>query len=257
MHCHLLAGLDDGPRTQEDAVAMCRISCEEGVHMAAATAHQNKRWNEVTPQKIREATEELKASLRKASLPLTVFPCSEVMVEPETPQHWNQGKLLSIADHNQFMLLEMPRGMFVDLHPTVERLQQKNIRLLLAHPEQYEEFMEKEELLKDLIRAGCLVQVSTGNLTKSLSRKEEKTLKGWFQRGLVHVMGSDGHSPRKRQPRMADAYHQVVHWVGTNIADRVFSINGMALLQGLPLNVPMPKPRTNLWFLPFATSLAR
>ena len=41
MHVHLLAGLDDGPRSREDAVAMCRIAHEEGVQMAAASAHQN------------------------------------------------------------------------------------------------------------------------------------------------------------------------------------------------------------------------
>ena len=39
MHCHLLAGLDDGPRSQEEAVAMCRMAYEEGIRMVAATAH--------------------------------------------------------------------------------------------------------------------------------------------------------------------------------------------------------------------------
>ncbi len=55
MHVHLLAGLDDGPKTREDAFAMCRIAAEEGVQMACATAHQNQNYPAVTPRRIRLA----------------------------------------------------------------------------------------------------------------------------------------------------------------------------------------------------------
>ncbi len=55
IHCHLLAGLDDGPATQEEALAMCRLAYAEGTRMAAATAHQNDHWPDVTPERIRLA----------------------------------------------------------------------------------------------------------------------------------------------------------------------------------------------------------
>ncbi|MGF1579457.1 MAG: tyrosine-protein phosphatase [Gemmataceae bacterium] len=250
LHCHLLAGLDDGPRTQEDALEMCRIMTQEGIQMSVALSHQNHRW-QVTPTEIREATELLRKVLREEGVSLAIFPSSEVMVAPDTPEQWRQGNLLSINDQSKVLLIEMPRGVFVDLEPTVVQLQKDGVRPLLAHPEQQPEFMEDTELLESLIRAGCLVQVSAGNLTKSLTKKEEKTFKDWFRRGLVHVLGSDGHSPRKRQPRMQDAYQQVVNWVGRQIADQVFYTNGMTVLQGLPLKVPPPKPKSKLWFLPF------
>jgi hypothetical protein len=46
---------------------------------------------------------------------------------------------------------------------------------------------------------------------------------------------------------MADAYRQIVAWAGNRVADRVASTNGMAVLQGLPLQVPPPEPRRNRW----------
>ena len=61
MHCHLLAGLDDGPRTADDALEMCRIAHAEGTRMVAALAHQNERWNGVTPDIIRGAAQQLAA----------------------------------------------------------------------------------------------------------------------------------------------------------------------------------------------------
>src|SRR5438445_10195437 len=80
IHCHLLAGLDDGPRTPEEAIAMCRLSYEEGVRMIAATAHQNEHWDAVTPDRIRQAANELCRRLRELNIPLMAFPTAEVMV---------------------------------------------------------------------------------------------------------------------------------------------------------------------------------
>ena len=53
IHCHLLAGLDDGPRTDEDALEMCRIAYEDGTRIIAAGAHQNEHYPENTADRIR------------------------------------------------------------------------------------------------------------------------------------------------------------------------------------------------------------
>jgi protein-tyrosine phosphatase len=247
MHVHLLAGLDDGPKSQEEAIAMCRIACEEGVQMAAATAHQNEHWPLVTPDRIREAARRLAEDLRESGVPLTVFPCAEVMADPETPEAWRDGELLSVADRGQYMLLEMPHGVFVDLLPTAERLVRAGVRPILAHPERNAEFLEEPERIEAMIRAGCLVQTSAGSVAEPAGARQEKALMGWFRRGLVHLLGSDGHSPRRRAPRMAAACERVRRWAGGAVADRVCSTHGMAVLQGLPLHVPDFTPRKVGW----------
>jgi len=247
MHCHLLAGLDDGPRTDEDALAMCRIAYEEGVRIMAATAHQNEQWPAVTPDRIRQAARNLAQHLREADLPLTVFPCAEVMVHPDLEIAWNKGDLLSIADRRQFVLLEMPHQLFVDLRNTVVGLRQDGVRPLLAHPERQPEFLHEPGEIEELIEAGCLVQVSASSVTDPASPRDGRALKSWFQRGVVHCLGSDGHSPRRRPPRMADAYRQICRWVGVAHADRICSTNGMAISQGLPLRIPKPQPKRFQW----------
>jgi protein-tyrosine phosphatase len=248
LHCHLLAGLDDGPRTDEDALDMCRMACAEGTSMAAATAHQSERWSAVTPDRIRQATQRLAKTLRDAGLPLCVFPCGEVMVQPGIEASWADGNLLSVADRRQYLLVEMPDGLFVDLRDTVRGLLRAGVRPILAHAERNEELLHESGQIEPLIQCGCLVQITSDAVTRPGSRRDAQALKSWFKRGVVHVLGSDGHSPRSRPPRMAEAYRQITRWVNSHVADRVCSTNGMAILQGLPLRVPPPEPRSKRWF---------
>ncbi len=249
-HCHLLAGMDDGPKTREDAVSMCRILHEEGVQLVAALAHQNEEYPNNTPQRIHQATKILQEDIHQAEIPLTAVVCSEVMVHPETRSFWANQELLTVGDHRVYILIEMPHGLFVDLLPLAEFFRQEGIRPIIAHAERCPELLEQPDLVEDLIRAGCLVQVSSGSVTGFTRKDRVRALRDWFVRGIAHVMGSDGHSPRRRKPRMADAYHQIVTWAGNTVADRVCSTNGMAVLQGLPLNLSEPKPRRKGWLLP-------
>src|SRR5689334_17626939 len=119
MHCHLLAGMDDGPRTEDEALEMCRMAQAEGIRVAAATAHQNEHWSAVTPGRIRDGTRRLTQMLNDAGIGLTVFPCAEVMVHPDMEASWGQGNLLSVADRGEYLLIELPHGLFVDLRAII------------------------------------------------------------------------------------------------------------------------------------------
>jgi len=251
MHCHLLAGVDDGPRTDEEALEMCRIAYAEGVRLSAALAHQNERWNAVTPQLIRDRVRRLAHALREADVPLAVFPCAEVMVHPEIEASWYRRDLLSVADRGRYLLVEMPHGLFINLREIIKGLRRAGVCPILAHPERNPELLHDPGLIEQFIQAGCLIQVSSGSVTDPPTRADARALKDWFRRGVVHVMGSDGHSPRRRQPRMAQAYRQIAQWAGISVADRVCSINATAVMHGLPLQVPDPEPRRVRWFVRF------
>lgn len=247
-HCHLLAGLDDGPRTPEDALEMCRIAYEEGTRAIAATAHQNEKWNKVTPERIREATRLLSEQLRLARLPLSVYPVAEVMAFPDMESAWADKALLSFADRGQFLLVEMPHGLFVDLRSTAHAFTAQGVRLILAHAERQPELLHDAGRVEALIEEGCIVQVSSSSVAAPRDGKDQTALRDWFRRGVVHLLGSDGHNAAKRPPRMADAYRQIAQWTDASTADRICSTNGLALFQGLPLRFAAPQPPRRRWF---------
>jgi protein-tyrosine phosphatase len=247
VHCHLLAGLDDGPPTEEEALAMSRLAYEEGTRLVAATAHQNDDWPGVTPDRIREAARRLARRLGEEGIPLTTFPCAEVMVHPDVEECWRKGELVSVADRGQYLLIELPHGLFLDLGELVRNFRALGVRPILAHPERQPELLHDAGRIEELIGAGCLVQVSSGSVTCPRTREDERALRDWFRRGVVHLMGSDAHNTSRRQPRMAAAFDQITRWAGSRVADQVCSVNGLAVLQGLPLRVPAPEPRRVRW----------
>jgi protein-tyrosine phosphatase len=247
-HVHLLAGLDDGPRDPDEAAAMCRTLAAEGVRYATALAHQNESYPDNTPDRLRAAGADLSSALRGASSPLSVHPTAEIVLTPDLVEDWLAGRLLSVGGHGQFLLVEMPHGMFLDVRPLAARFREVGVRLVIAHAERYEELLEQPGLVEGFIAAGCLIQVTAGGLASPPSAAAGRTLKDWARRGVIHLLGSDGHRMAgRREPRMRAGYEALARWAGPEAADRVGGIWGAALLQGLPVRVPPPAPRSRSW----------
>ena len=248
-HVHLLAGLDDGPPTEDVAVAMCRMLVAEGVRHATALAHQNSGYPDNTPQRMTDVATALAAALAAQKIPLNVYPTGEVMLAPTTGEEWAAGKLLSYGGKRQWLLVEMPHGMFVDITPLAEALRPHGVRLVIAHAERYAELLDDRALAARWIAAGCLIQVTARMIADPWDAEMDAGIRAWAQGGFIHVLGSDGHGLDRRTPVMAEGYQRLVGLVGNAAAERIGSIWGIGVLQGLPVNVPPPSPPKKSWFL--------
>ncbi len=247
-HCHLCSGLDDGPADEETALEMCRIAWGEGTRWIAAVAHQSERWPDVTPQAIIESIGRLTHVLRQQGMPLTLCPTGEVMVTPETLQQWQDGRLLSVSNQGSYLLIEFPHGMYVDIRDLAADLIGAGVRPIVAHAERFPPLLHGGDLIDELIEIGCVIQVCADSFEPPTTRADQRALKRWFRRGIVHIVGSDGHSVTRRPPRLRIAYETISRWAGSAVADRVCSTNGLAVLQGRPLKMDKPKSPRRAWF---------
>ncbi|MBI2480746.1 MAG: protein tyrosine phosphatase [Planctomycetia bacterium] len=248
VHCHLLAGLDDGPQDWEQAIAMCRIAWEDGTRAIAATAHQNDHWPDVTPQRILEATGELRCRLEAERIPLAVYPAAEVMIWPDLENAFEANQLLSVSDLRRYLLIELPTGMFFDLRDMVTRLMELGVRPILVHPERHPELLHGVGVVEELIFRGCLIQVTADSVTQNQHPQVMTGLRSWARRNIIHLIGSDGHSPIRRVPGVSAAYKRLGEWAGWAAADRICSSNGLTVLEGRPLQTPRPAPAKRRWF---------
>ncbi len=221
---------------------MCQKAWDDGTRAIAATSHQNPSWPDATPNAIHHATRELRRRLHDHGIPLAVYPTAEVMVGPDTEADLRAGRLVTVSDQGCYVLIELPTGLYLDLRDFVTNLVTLGVRPILAHPERHPELLRSHSTIDELIIRGCLVQVSARSITQRRDLLLTAALKAWVKRGVVHLIGSDGHSPTNRPPGIFSAYQRLAHWSGWGVADRICSTNGMAVLEGLPLDIPRPLP---------------
>ena len=246
-HVHLLAGLDDGPPTPDVALAMCRLLVAEGVRHATALAHQNSCYPDNTAARLRAAATALTAQLAEKKVPLSVHPTGEIMLSPATLDEWRAGRLLSVGDHRQWLLVEMPHGEFVDVLPLVEALRPEGVGLIIAHAERYAPLLDDPALTAQWVAAGCLIQVTARALADPWEPGLDDALERWAKSGFIHMLGSDGHGIDRRRPVLAAGAARLAQWVGRAQARRIAGEWGRAVLEGRPLAVPL-RPGSRSWF---------
>ena len=253
IHCHLLAGLDDGPDSLDESVDMCRRAWDDGIRSSVALAHMSERWPEVTPQRIRASVATLQNRLKELQLPLSLYPAAEVAVRPELDETKDAGpqffdRWMGMADRPTYVLLEIPYGRFVDIRGLVTRLQARGIRSIVAHPERYSELLFDGQLVRDLIARGALMQVTADAITDPPDGRSGAAVRQWVIDGIVHLLGSDGHSAGHRPPLMSAAYEQIAAWSGRLAADRICSLHSLAVLEGRPLRLSPPRREPKKWY---------
>ena len=194
LHCHILAGIDDGAVDMTDSVAMARQGAADGIDAICATPHI-RHDHDVRIAELAGRVAELNAELERAGVPVTVIGAGEVA---ETAvDGLTDAELRAVALGGRWILLEpAPGPLAPSLSTTAERLRRRGYRSLIAHPERHPA-PEMSERLAELVEAGCLVQATAALLAEG---EASEPLLGLAREGLVHVLGSDSHSARVGRP---------------------------------------------------------
>src|SRR5262245_44755354 len=82
VHCHVLPGVDDGPATIDDSLAVCRALVRDGITTVIVTPHQLGRFEgRNLASDIRKRVGELQAILDLRRIPLRLVAGGEVRID--------------------------------------------------------------------------------------------------------------------------------------------------------------------------------
>jgi protein-tyrosine phosphatase len=242
LHCHILPGIDDGPPTVEDSVALGRVLADAGVSTVAATPHLREDHPDVLPAELAERCDALAGEFAKTGVGLKVVAAGELDLLWALEASPEQLRLASYGQRGADLLLETPYG---PLPPHFKELLESpalaGYRILLAHPERSPTFQSEPDRLAELVLGGRLVQITTGSLARSPRRSRSARLAHHLLReGLVHVIASDAHSAggSPRAPEW-NAIETARALVGPR-ADWMVEAAPRAILDGTPLPPPPP-----------------
>ena len=116
--------------------------------------------------------------------------------------------------------------------PILEALRRAGMVGILAHIERNEGALADPRCLEPLIHGGCFFQVTASSLLGKYGREVQELAEWLFKHRAVHFVASDAHGPKRRTPRLREAYDWVArHW-GEATAKTVFYDNPLAVLQG-------------------------
>ena len=240
LHAHILYGLDDGPDTQEQTMAMLRIAVEEGIHTMVVTPHFIHGANAYDAHQYHVRLAEIQEQILTEALPITLLPGNEMMMDEWTLKNYQSQSARTLADSRyalvEFPLVEIPHY----AENIIDGLLEEGLIPLIAHPERYPEVQEDPGLMERFIHRGCLMQVNSGSITGIYGKKPAHTAKTLIQHHMVHVVASDCHTPGRRSPRLKEARNLVHSWMGTEVATQLFEANPAAILNNQSVDIFEP-----------------
>lgn len=230
IHCHLLHGLDDGPRTLGASLHLVALAQAAGTVALVATPHANHRFV-FEPQEARARCARLQERIRP---PLRLFTGCELEMSLEMlgRAFANEKAASHTLNGSRYLLLElMPAGIPANVEGALTQMLDRGVTPIVAHPERNAYLQRHPERLAAWVESGCLAQLTAGSLTGRLGRHMQAAAVELLRRRLVHFVASDAHDAVCRPPSLGEAYRLVRQVFSAELAELLFVRNPRAVLE--------------------------
>ncbi len=231
-HFHCLPGIDDGPETWDEAVALCRAADAAGTRSVIATPHVLRgSWVNDDPAVRDGLVTKLNALLDGRP---AVLPGCEYYFSPDVVQLVERGRWspLTGLNRSRYLLVEFPSS---DVPAAAEavfhELSLLGVTPVVAHPERNAGFVREPRLLERLVSRGAVAQITAGSLLGEFGRTAQLACDELMRRRLVHLVGSDAHSLDRRPPRLVEARALIASRWGEDSGKGIFEANPEALVR--------------------------
>jgi len=238
IHCHLLPEVDDGPRSWEVAVEMCRMAANDGITHTVATPHANERYaydRVYLTGLLAQLQDKIGPSLRLSlgcDFHLSYENLERVLDQPHT---------YTIGE-TSYLLVELSNySVPIQLTDCFVRLGDRGLTPILTHPERNPILQQSPQRILEWAEQGCLMQVTGSALTGFWGERPEIIARWLLDRSAVHILASDGHDTKRRVPILSQARAVAEKIVGAEYAQALVEVNPAAIVNGQPIPYS-PKP---------------
>jgi protein-tyrosine phosphatase len=217
LHCHLLPGIDDGPETLDQAIALAAHAVKSGIVYAVVTPHIHVGRYENDLPSIRRDLAKFQAELDSLKIPLRLGLGGEVRLGAEIIDlvAANRIPFLGEREGYRIILLEFPHAYIpVGADKFTAWLLKNKIRPLIAHPERNKEIMDDVNKLTPFVTMGCMLQLTAGSVEGRFGEPARERAVDLLRRGWVSVLASDAHNMEHRPPELEPGRRAAAEIVG-------------------------------------------
>lgn len=234
LHCHLLPGVDDGPRTLDETMALARLAVDNGIRHMKATPHFLAITRKSTWERIHAIVDEVRAELATRAIPLEISLAAEVRICGELVSLIPAGQVPFIGqwEGRPVLLLEFPHTSQLPFgsDKLIRWLIAQGITPMIAHPERNKTFQREPETLESLRRAGCLLQVTSGAFIGQFGPEAERVALALLDAGHITIVATDAHDSTERPPNLRAGFEVMARVAGEATAVRLTAETPAAIL---------------------------
>jgi protein-tyrosine phosphatase len=238
IHCHILPEVDDGPKSWEVSVEMCRMAAADGITHIAATPHCNDRYH-YDPEYLTHLVRRLQEMV--GTTPVLTLGCDfhlsydnlqNVLTDPD--RYTIGGSRYLLVELSDFSIPTQIGDCFL-------KLGDRGVTPVITHPERNAILRPNPQRVIEFVEFGCAIQITANALTGFWGQRVERTARWLLEHEAVHVIASDAHETKYRTPVLSRARDLAASISGPEIAEALVEHNPRAILQGQPLPYS-PKP---------------
>jgi protein-tyrosine phosphatase len=250
LHSHILFGIDDGPKAIEESIQMCRIGYQDGIRTIVATPHilpgiyKNNRSTILSKvHELNEAIKRLGVGIQtpNSELSLKILPGADVHFSSDILQRYEDEEIVTVNDRGRYLMVEFAfQGIPYQAEEVLFQLLTKGIIPIISHPERNMEIGQRPQRYYEMIRMGCLGQVTAMSLTGEFGSGVRRIAEKLLLKRLIHIIASDAHSPDGRPPVLSAAMKAAEKIVGKEEARKMVTEYPAAVIEGRRPNIPEP-----------------
>ena len=175
LHAHILPGVDDGVRTEDDAVAFARVAWGDGVRTIVATPHCREGFFVNERPSVLDAVSRLRQRLARERIEVDLLPGAEVHLAPDLVERVRDGRATTLGDNGKTLLLELSLSQYpMRLDGLLFQLKLAGLQVVLAHPERIRYFQDDVKRYEELVRLGAWGQITTGSILGDFGRDAQQ-----------------------------------------------------------------------------------
>lgn len=244
IHSHVLFEIDDGAKSVDEAVELCRMAHQEGTKAIVATPHIRESVWPNNRARIEQRLSDLRSELERREVPIEVVLGCEVYFDSAMVDAVRGGAYPTYADRQRYVLFELPTHFVMrQVQEVVFEFRTAGVTPVLAHPERNSQVMRDLDAVRNLVRMGTVLQITAMSVTGHFGRQARRGAELLLDEELAQVVASDAHSPRFRSTRLRAAYDRVARRWGRARAEALFVENPRRVVAGEEIEAPPREPR--------------
>ena len=217
LHCHILFGVDDGARSEEQMYELIKLEHSFGVRHLCFTPHYNPALFKPNPFQIAESFKLAQRFVAENLPDMHVYLGNEVFMRPDTVERLRDGSCRPLGGSNVVLTEFHPSTSYQDIRQYAVKLLGQGYTPLFAHIERYNHFDNMDDIL-ELKNLGVKYQINTEAFTSS----RKKLIAKLVEMGVIDAVADDRHNRQRGDPPLSESYAFVEQKFGKHAAEALF-----------------------------------